>query len=550
MPQRQDVLKQAHSNNRAHDGLGFKLTDPIFNVSFPPLSVRSRALCASQYHAKGDPRQRYRAGSHPSGRGSASGCNPTRAFRIGAGEQAVFALAGGTRFARCALLICLIFIEPLFAQQAKPNYPAGVIGTIQVTGNQLYSTPSILKVLGLKPGDRATVPVFEQARQKLQSIDLFDTVSFKFKYESGDLAQYDVLYSVAEDKQVYPLHFERLGADPEAIRAYLKEHVPFYSDRIPGTASVVNRYKSAVQDFLAQSSKDPIRVRATVATDENSKLQVNFFPDAPIPTISLVDVTGNEAVDKGVILRAVNDVAIGTPLTDARIKLILDGAIKPVYAERGYPLVTFPKVETVPSKTNSGVILKVTINDGPRFNFGPLRFRGKGLEEDEIRSALTFKPGDVYNSDKVENFRIELLKKLKRKGLLDATVYPETHPDEAKHIMDVVYNVVPGEPYKFQKLDIQGLDMSSQPVIEKLWGEKPGQTFNPEYPDFFLKKVQERGLFDNLANTQSDYTADADTHTVVVHLSFKGGESADENKRKAREEEEKRQGGGIPPNDE
>jgi outer membrane protein insertion porin family len=449
------------------------------------------------------------------------------------------------------LLVCAAF-SALFAQAPKREYPPGVIRSVRVTGNQIYPTADILNYMGLKQGDRASVPVFEQARQKVQSLDIFSTVSFSFKYEKAEPlqpspAQYDVLYTVAEDTQVFPMHFERLGADPAAIRAYLKEHVPFYADKIPGTASVVQRYRSAVQDFLAQSTKDPMRVRATVATDETSQLQVNFFPDAPIPTIYMVDVTGNVAVDKGTILRAVNDVAVGTPLTDARIKLILDGAIKPVYAARGYPLVSFPKVETEPAKANQGIILKVTISDGPQFKFGPLRFRGKGLEEDEIRSALTFKPGEVYNSDKVENFRIELLKKLKRKGLLDATVFPEIRPDEPKRIMDVVYNVVPGEPYKFQKLDIQGLDITSQPVIEKLWGEKPGQTFNPEYPDFFLKKVQEQGLFDNLANTQADYTPDTATHNVVVHLMFKGGESADEKKRKKREEDEKRQGGGFPP---
>jgi outer membrane protein assembly factor BamA len=438
-------------------------------------------------------------------------------------------------------VVLLLLASLLPAQTAKREYPPGLLRSIQVTGNQIYSTDSIVKALGLTPGQNVSVPVLEAARQKVQGLDIFSTVSFQFKFESGNPTKYDVLYTVAEDNQVLPMHFERLGAEPADIEAYLKSHVEFYSDKIPGTASIVQRYRAAVQDYLTQTQKDPVRVRATVATDETGKLQVNFFPDAPIPNISLVDVTGNEAVNKGVILRAANDVAIGVPLTDARIKLILEGAIRPVYAARGYPLVTFPKIETEPAKTNSGIILKITIHEGPQFNFGPLRFRGKGLEEDEIRSAITFKPGDPYSSEKVDNFRVELLKKLHHKGLLDATIDPEMSPDEAKHVMNVVYDVVPGEPYKFAKLDIRGLDMNAEPVIEKLWGEKPGQTFNPEYPDFFLKKVNEQGLFDNLANTQSDYTADASTHNVTVHLYFKGGKSADDKKREKKEEEDKKQ---------
>ncbi len=442
--------------------------------------------------------------------------------------------------ARFILLLAIAVLS--FAQAPKHQAPPGVIRSVQITGNQIYPSEDIVKALGLKPGDPASPSILEAARQKVQALDVFSTVSFRFKFDAATPSNYDVLFTVAEDTQVLPMHFERLGAAPADILAYLKTHVQFFSEQIPGTASIVQRYRKSVQDYLDENVKNPVRVRANVATDEAGKLQVNFFPDAPIPTISQVDVTGNEAVDKGTILRAANDVGIGVPLTDARIKLILEGAIRPVYAARGYPLVTFPKVETEPAKTNSGVILKVTIHEGPKFNFGPLRFRGKGLEEDEIRTALTFKPGDPYSSDKVDAFRVELLHKMHRKGLLDATIDPETSPDEEKHIMNVIYNVVPGEIYKFQKLDIIGLDVTAQPAIEKLWGEKPGQTFNPDYPDFFLKKVSEQGLFDNLAGTHSDYTPDAASHNVTVHLYFKGGKSPEEKKREKKEEEDKRNG--------
>jgi outer membrane protein insertion porin family len=126
--------------------------------------------------------------------------------------------------------------------------------------------------------------------------------------------------------------------------------------------------------------------------------------------------------------------------------------------------------------------------------------------------------------------------------LLDASITNETQVDDAKKFVNVIYNVVAGEPYNFAKLDIKGLDANTQPVIEKLWGEKPGHVFNPDYPEFFLKKVQEQGLFDNLADTTSDYTTDTSTHTVTVHLYFKGGKSKKDKDREKREEEEKRNG--------
>jgi hypothetical protein len=42
-------------------------------------------------------------------------------------------------------------------------------------------------------------------------------------------------------------------------------------------------------------------------------------------------------------------------------------------------------------------------------------------------------------------------------------------------------------------------------------------------PEVFLKKVQEQGLFDNLADAHSNYSSDSSTHTATVRLYFKRG---------------------------
>ncbi|HEY3874792.1 MAG TPA: POTRA domain-containing protein, partial [Candidatus Kapabacteria bacterium] len=378
----------------------------------------------------------------------------------------------------------------------------------------------------------------EQAQKKLLSFELFNRVDYEYKTSPTMPPEYDVTFKVTENTQVFPMRFERLG-DPEAISDYLKQHVELYADRIPGTDNVLQRYRLAVESFVNET-KPNTKVRVVVSNDDPNNLTVLFTPNVPAPTISQVEVTGNEAIDTGTILRAVNEVAIGVPLSETRLKMILDGAIKPVYAAKGYAAVSFPKVEVEPSKTSSGVVVKVTIKDGPLFKFGTIRFIGKGLEEDEVRSAITFKPGQTFNAEQMDNFRIELMTRMKRRGLLDSNITNELVEDDSKKTVNVIYHVTAGEVYNFGKLDIRGLDMESQPVIEKLWGEKPGHPFNPDYPDFFLKKVQEQGLFDNLAKTTSDYSKDEASHTVTVHLYFKGGKSQADIDREKREEERKR----------
>ena len=443
----------------------------------------------------------------------------------------------------CFFVFFAFFTAALFSQAPaakKREPPPGPLKAIHVNGNSTYTADAIVASSGLKVGQKVSYSIIEQARQKLQDFELFNSVAFQYTTTPTQPPQYEVTFQVVENKQLFPMRFERLG-DPEEIRAYLKDHVDLYAERIPGTDHSLQRYRAAVEAFVNQTMPNT-KVRVVVSNDDPSELTVLFTPNIPAPTISQVEVTGNEAVDTGSILRAVNEVAIGVPLSEMRLKMILDGAIKPVYAAKGYVAVSFPKVEVEPAKTNAGVIVKVTIHDGPQFKFGNIRFAGKGVEEDEVRSAITFKPGQIFNAEQMDNFRIELMTRMKRRGLLDSNITNELVTDDSKKTVNVIYHVAAGEVYNFGKLDIQGLDLESQPVIEKLWGEKPGHPFNPDYPDFFLKKIQEQGLFDNLADTKSDYTKDEATHTVTVHLYFKGGKSEKEKERQKREEERKRGG--------
>ena len=431
---------------------------------------------------------------------------------------------------------CAQDAAPASSARSKKALPPGPLHSISITGNQLYPSAEIVKQTGLTLGMRVDPASLAAARNKLQATELFTSVAYQYRTTGGAKLAYDVTYQVTEDQQVFPIRFERLGMSAGAIEACLRDHVAMYSDRIPGTEGILHRYAAAVQSCVAQNG-EKVEVKAAVSNDDPKQLTVLFMPSTAAPVIAQVFVSGNEAVDTGTILRAVNQIAVGVPLTDTRLKMILQGTIEPLYAAKGYPAVTFPKVETEPSKTEKGMLVKVQIKDGPQFKFGSIRFRGNGLDEDEIRSTIPFKTGQVYNGEKVDSFRLALTHQMRKRGLLDTSITTDTQTDDAKRAVNVTYNVTPGAVYSFAKLDIIGLDITSEPAIHKLWGEKPGHPFNPDYPDYFLKRVQQEGLFDNLADTHSDYTSDASTHNVTVHLYFKGGKSAQQ---KAREEKEKR----------
>jgi outer membrane protein insertion porin family len=409
----------------------------------------------------------------------------------------------------------------------EPAPPAGVIRSVSIEGNHVYDTAEILKVLGLNAGDAATQDAFRSAQSRLLATDLFSNVAYEFRFTPTKPARYEVTYKLSEYEQLFPVQFESLTVPDDAIRGYLKAHVPLYSERILGTETVIRRYRDAIQDFVSQS-KPTLKVRGYMASDNPDHPVVIFRPNTPAPTIAGVTVSGNKAIDTPVLQRALNEVAVGQRFSDTRVKEILNNTIKPLYAAKGFVAVTFPKIESEKSKEVEGYVVHIQIQEGPAFHFGSSTFRGGSFTPEEIRPMMHYQKGDGYDITKAEQLRHDLFSSLRREGNLDAKVDLQTQEEDKKLLVNVIYAISPGPMYTFASLQIHGLDIDSEPQIRKLWAPKPGKPFNPEYPDFFLKRVRELGLFDNLGTTKSSFTTDEGTHSVTVNLFFKGaaGEAA------------------------
>ena len=73
------------------------------------------------------------------------------------------------------------------------------------------------------------------------------------------------------------------------------------------------------------------------------------------------------------------------------------------------------------------------------------------------------------------------------------------------------------------RLDIDGLDFESEPVIRKMWAVKPGDAYRAGYPEMFLAQVKKRGVLDFLGATKADTKVDDQRAVVDVRLTFKGG---------------------------
>ena len=120
------------------------------------------------------------------------------------------------------------------------------------------------------------------------------------------------------------------------------------------------------------------------------------------------------------------------------------------------------------------------------------------------------------------NQAIDRMKKsLMHDGYIHAESQTLRRMDDAAKTVGLVVKLTKGAQYHYGKMTIKGLDLNGEAQIQKLWVAKPGKAYNPEYPDYFLTRIKEQGLFDDLGDMKAIKKVDDENHIVDITLEFK-----------------------------
>ena len=145
----------------------------------------------------------------------------------------------------------------------------------------------------------------------------------------------------------------------------------------------------------------------------------------------------------------------------------------------------------------------------------PSRFQFLG-EISDLRKAVGLKSGETEVKAGLDRIR----KFLGRNGYMSPELRADrTIHDDAKTVA-VIIHVAQGQRFTFGKLTIKGLDIHGEAAIRQLWALKPGAPYNIEYPDYFLARIVEDNVFDNLKKTKALPDINETAHTVDVTLVF------------------------------
>ena len=421
----------------------------------------------------------------------------------------------------CKLLVWVaagVSMAGVSANGAPPTkFP---VTRIVIMGNKHLTSDEIIRASGLKIGELADKARFEIARKQLEATGMLDSVGYEFE-PTGDGHGFTLTLNVDEVSPLYTVQFEGLNASRDDINNYLKSKEPLYNGMLPPTDFIIARYTKEIETYLA-SIKHPARLVPNVAQTGPDTYCLVFRTGEPLPSIAEVTFEGNKAVLITDLERSINDVAYGTAYSEYTFKQVLENQIKPLYEAKGYLAVKFVNVRTEPAKNVKGVIVHLTVEEGPVYKLAKVSLSGVTREEtDDLGKIAKFKIGEVANFDEINDSVDRMKKSLIADGYIHAETEIVRRMDDNAKTVGLLVKMNKGPQYHYGTLTIKGLDIEGEAAIRKLWAGTPGKPYHAEYPEYFLQRIKERGLFDDLGDTKALRKMDDEKHVVDITLNFK-----------------------------
>jgi outer membrane protein insertion porin family len=415
--------------------------------------------------------------------------------------------------------------QPVSAPAAAPSNSSTAqvkfpITSIVVKGNKSLPADQIIRASGLKIGESADKARFEEARKQLEATGMLDSIGYQFD-PSENGRGYVATFNVDEVSPLYRVQFEGLNASRDDIDKYLKSKEALYNGKLPPTTFIIDRYTREIETYLA-SVNHPAKLVSNVVPSGSDSYDLVFRSAGALPSIAEVTFEGNKAVLITDLEHAINEVAYGTPYSEYTFKLLLDNQIKPLYENKGYLAVKFLNIATEPSKTVKGVIVHLTVDEGPVYKLSGVNLAGVTKEEtDTLGKIAKFKIGEVVNFEDINSSVEQMKKSLIHEGYIHAESEVVRRMNDPAKTVGLLVKMNKGPQFHYGTLTIKGLDLYGEAQIEKLWSGKPGKAYSSEYADYFLTRIKEQGLFDDLGETKAIKQVDEEKHVVNITLDFK-----------------------------
>ncbi len=393
-------------------------------------------------------------------------------------------------------LAALVVALPLLLTFGAASVSAQVydVGTVVVEGNQAVESALITSVSGLTPGSKLSSTSIQEAIRRIYGLSLFSDVKIDGEFAGGKV---NIRVTVAEFPRVKTVRFEghrSLKEKDFKAKISVAEGQTVSPNQIATSIDAIRKLYREDGFFLArievdQQVQDSNSVSLTFKIDENQKVRVRE-----------IDFFGNEQFSDGK-LRGQMKTKPGGFLRSGTLKKDQyeqdKEKVLEFYRQRGYIDAAVVSDSFVVDLDGKRMAVHITVNEGIRYHFGPVTFKGNELFSSEaLARRLKFKTGDVYNSDKFEESVTELYGAYQEDGYIHVRVIDNIQTLDST--LNIEFEVSEGVPAHINKILIEGNTKTKEKVIRRELFSRPGQIFQRSLLMRSLRNVMLLNYFTNV----------------------------------------------------
>jgi outer membrane protein insertion porin family len=404
-----------------------------------------------------------------------------------------------------ALVLGLLLCAPARAAEAP------VVGAVDVEGTRRVEVDAVKTAITTKAGEPLDERKLDADVRAVVRLGFFADVAVELR---GDEQKPAVVFRVVEKPAVAEVKVE---GNEEISSDDLKEILGDIKAFSILDTTAVRKVTRKIQDkyvekgfYLAEISsrlddRPDNQVAVVFKVQEHAKVQVkkvSFLGNAHVPR---EDLLAYMQTQEGGLLSFLG--SSGTYKQEAFDRDLQ--AVQFVYQDRGYVTVKVARPSVSLSPDRRFLYATIRIEEGEQYTIGKVDFSGELLHpKDQLQELTRSRSGEIFSRSKVGKDIFAVGDLYKDEGYAYANVNPVTNIDPKTRIIDLSYDVQPGQKVRFERIDIVGNAKTRDKVIRRELRVWEGELYSQTGINVSKQRVNALGFFEKVEITTSKGGAD------------------------------------------
>lgn len=418
----------------------------------------------------------------------------------------------GLVLAGLLLAVSLFGLVPGAALAAPSEHASAT--EIVVEGNRRVEADTIRSYFKAAPGERLDAAKIDEGLKALYASGLFQDIHVSTQGNR-------LIVSVVEASVIDRLQFE---GNHRMKDEQLQQEI---QSKPRGTLSrpMVQADTERLIEIYHRNGRFDVKVTPQIIERPNNRVDLIFRIDEGEKTgVKQINFVGNHAYSnwrlKEVIKTAVSNWLSFLQTTDVydpdRIEADRD-LLRRFYLKHGYADVQIVAATGEYDPARKGFIITFTIEEGPRYHFGPIDVQSnvRAVDPNTLRPILMAHKGDIYNGEAVEKTVEDLTVEMARRGYPFGTVRPRGDRNPQTRTIGVVFVVDEGTRAYIERINIRGNTRTRDYVIRRELDINEGDPYNRALIDRAERRIKNLNFFKSVKITNEPGSA---PDRVVINI--------------------------------